>query len=82
MTTLKNQHVVPLYRSNGNQVLCIPHELEFSTDQVILRQDGNYLIIEPITKCDLSATLSTLAPISDDFPDVDSDLLPLRDPQI
>jgi antitoxin VapB len=82
MTTPTKDHVVQLFRNGRNQALRIPRELEFKASQAILRKDGDRLIIEPMPKRDLLAILRTLEPITDEFADVDVDLLPLNDPAL
>jgi antitoxin VapB len=67
-----------LFRNGRNQALRIPREFEFSEDEVIIHKEGNRLILEPVPKKrDLLALLATLEPIADEFPDVDSGLMPL-----
>ncbi len=68
---------VRLFRNGRNQALRIPREFEIDSDEVILRKEGDKLIIEPIKKGGLLALLSTLEPINEEFPDVDENLPPL-----
>ena len=70
---------VRLFRNGRNQALRIPRELEIDAEEVILRKDGDKLIIEPIRKGGLLALLSSLEPINEEFPDVDDNLPPLDD---
>jgi antitoxin VapB len=58
-------------------VLRIPREFAFQGDEVILRKEGDRLIIEPVRKGRLLELLATLEPIEDDFPDDDGGLPPL-----
>lgn len=70
-----------LFRNGRNQALRIPREFEFAGDAVIIRKEGNCLIIEPITKPSLLALLEQLPPLDEPFPDVE-DLPPLDDPEL
>jgi antitoxin VapB len=57
----------------------IPEELNLSTSEVIVREGNGKLIIEPYKKKSLLQVLSTLKPLTEDFPDTDEGLLPLDD---
>lgn len=70
---------VRLFRNGRNQALRIPREFEIDSEEVILRKEGDKLIIEPIRKGGLLELLSTLEPINEEFPDVDENLPPLDD---
>lgn len=62
---------VRLFRNGRNQALRILREFELAGDEGILRQEGNRLIVEPLVKRGLLATLATLQPIRDNFADPD-----------
>ncbi len=62
-----------------HQVLTIPQEFTLPGKEVLLRQVGLRLIIEPIPHGSLLSLLSKLPEITDNFPDVDEELLPLDD---
>jgi len=68
-----------LFRNGRNQALRIPREFEIDSDEVIIRKEGDKLIIVPIKKCGLLALLGSLEPISEEFPDIDDHLLPIDD---
>lgn len=70
---------VSLFRNGRNQAIRIPREFELEGSEAIIRKEGNRLIIEPVMKGKLLSLLTTLAPIDESFPDVDSDLPPLDD---
>lgn len=70
---------VRLLHNGPNQVLNIPQEFELPSEEVMIRKDGNKLIIEPVQSLSLLALLSTLSPIEDEFPNIDAELLPLDD---
>ena len=48
-------------------------------DTATMRREGDKLIIEPVRKKGLLALLDSWKPMDEPFPDIDSDLLPLRD---
>ncbi len=68
---------VRLFRNGQNQAVRIPREFELDADEAIMRQEDGRLIIEPVRKMGLLATLAVLPPIDDDFPDLDAGLLAL-----
>jgi antitoxin VapB len=68
-----------LVASGQNQVLTIPSEFTLPSSEVLLRKEGNRLIIEPIQPGSLLALLSTLEDIADPFPDTDEETLSLDD---
>ncbi|MCP2727084.1 antitoxin [Limnofasciculus baicalensis] len=68
-----------LLRNGQDQVLTIPYKFALPGTEVLLRKEGNRLIIEPIRPGSLLSLLTTLVEITDNFPDVDEGLLPLDD---
>ena len=80
---------VSLFRNGANQAVRIPKEFELPGKEALMRREGNRLIIEvPEVKpprgsaAALMAALHELAklgPIDEEFPDVDTGLLPLDD---
>ena len=70
-----------LFRNNKSQAVRIPADFELSGEQVLIYRDGDRLIIEPMRRKNLLEVLSGLKPLEpeDQFPDIDSDLLPLRE---
>ncbi|MDR9404803.1 MAG: AbrB/MazE/SpoVT family DNA-binding domain-containing protein [Halothece sp. Uz-M2-17] len=76
---MKNQSKVHLSRDGNNQILRIPSEFQFPTNEVILHKENDYLIIEPVVKPSLLAVLETLPQLEEDFPDVDERLSPLEE---
>jgi antitoxin VapB len=76
---MQNSCYVSLLTSGQDQVLTIPHELTLSSTEVLLRKEGNRLIIEPIPSSSLLSLLTMLPEITDNFPDIDEGLLPLDD---
>ncbi|MBD2412102.1 twitching motility protein PilT [Nostoc calcicola FACHB-389] len=76
---MSNSCHVYLSRNGQNQVLTIPDEFALPGTEVLLRKEGNRLIIEPICPSSLLSLLATLEEITENFPDVDEELLPLDD---
>lgn len=73
------ERYVKLFRSGKNQTIRIPREFELNAQEAIIRREGNRLIIEPVLKKSLLMVLAKLAPIEENFPDVDTGLAPLDD---
>ncbi len=65
---------VRLFRNNRNQAVRIPKDFELPGDEVILRKDGDRLIIEPALTASLLGLLKTLEPLDEDFPEIDDPL--------
>lgn len=61
---------VKLFKNGRNQAVRIPREFELPGEDVIMRKDGERLIIEPTPPKSLLAVLATLAPIDEDFPPI------------
>lgn len=64
------QRRVKLFRNGRNQAVRIPREFELSGEEVILRKEGDRLIIEPAPPRSLLALLATLEPIDEAFPPI------------
>ena len=82
MPTLKGllmntERHVRFFRNGRNQAIRIPREFEMDAEEAIIRREDDRLVIEPIRKMGLLATLSTLRALDEDFPDIDAGLLPL-----
>lgn len=76
MTTERH---VRFFLNGRNQAVRIPREFELDAEEAIIRLEDDRLVIEPIRKKGLLATLSRLRPLDEDFPDVDQGLLPPDD---
>lgn len=70
---------VRLFRNGRNQAVRIPVEFALPGDTAMMHREGDKLIIEPVRKTGLLALLDSWEPMDEPFPDIDSDLLPLRD---
>jgi antitoxin VapB len=79
--TMISQYQVRLFHNGRNQTLNIPHAFEMPSNDVVIRKDGERLIIEPFKKRSLLELLATLPDIDEDFSNVDEGLLPLDDIQ-
>ena len=73
---------VRLFRNGRNQAVRIPREFELVGEEAIMRKEGDRLIVEPVRKGRLLTLLSTLAPIEENFPDIDDDLLLADEPEL
>ena len=47
MKTMISQYQVRLFHNGRNQTLNIPHAFEISSNDVVIRKEGEKLIIEP-----------------------------------
>jgi len=73
---------VRFFRNGSNQAVRIPREFELDAEEAIIRREEDRLVIEPIRKKGLLATLSTLPSLDADFPDIDQGMLPLDDVEL
>ncbi|MHB1145654.1 MAG: antitoxin [Thiobacillus sp.] len=79
MTTERH---VRFFRNGRNQALRIPREFELDAEEAIIRREDDRLVIEPVRKKGLLATLASLPALNDDFPDIDKGMLPLGDVEL
>ena len=70
-----------LFRNNKSQAVRIPADFELPGDRVLIRRDGEKLILEPVRRKNLLEILAELKPLGpeDVFPEIDDTLLPARD---
>lgn len=70
-----------LFRNNKSQAVRIPADFELPGDRVMIHRDGDRLVIEPVRRKNLLEVLAGLKPLAphDEFPDIDDDLLPVKD---
>ena len=76
---MRSERHVRLFRNGRNQAVRIPREFEMEGEEAIIRREGNRLIIEPVQKDGLLSVLAKLAPIEEDFADMDESLAALDD---
>jgi antitoxin VapB len=77
---MRPERHVRLFRNGRNQALRIPRELELDADEVIVRRDGERLIVEPVQRRPgLATLLAGWEPLDEPFPYVNEGLLPLDD---
>ena len=80
---------VRLFRNGANQAVRIPREFELAGTQALMRKVGNTLVLEllpveyprgsPQAFLQAIDEIAKLGPCDDDFPDVDTGMLPLDD---
>lgn len=71
-----------LFRNGANQALRIPRDMELPGKEVVLRKEGDRLVVEPVRRrASLLDRLRALPALTarDAFPDVDEALPPLDD---
>ena len=73
---------IRFFRNGRNQAIRIPREFEVDAEEAIIRRDNDRLVIEPIRRKGLLATLSALHTLNDEFPDIDEGMLPLDDVEL
>lgn len=76
------EQTIYLSQVGSKQVLNIPEQFEIHSQEVVIRKEGDRIIIEPVKRPSLLALLSTLPDIEDEIPDVDQGLLPLDEVDI
>jgi antitoxin VapB len=79
---MSTPQTVRLTHNGPHQVLNIPPEFELSSNEVVVRKVGESLIIEPVKRLSLLALLATFTEDEDEFPDIDTELIPLNDIKI
>jgi antitoxin VapB len=60
-----------LFRNGRNQAVRIPRELEMEGSEVLIRKEGDSLILTPIRKHKLRDLLASWAPMDDALPEVE-----------
>lgn len=69
---------VSLFRNGKNQAVRIPRDFELQATEADLTKDGDRLILEAVTATpELLDVLSGLAPLDEEFPDIDAELTEL-----
>jgi antitoxin VapB len=67
---MSSERHVKVFKNGRNQAVRIPREFEFSSEEAIMRKEGDRLIIEPAPPKSLLAVLAALTPLRDDFPPI------------
>ena len=62
---------VRLFRNGRNQALRIPAEFELPGKEVIVRKEGNRLIVEPTKRPTLLGLQAGWTPLEDEFPEIE-----------
>jgi len=72
MTAIQERHV-RVFKNGRNRAVRIPVEFDFPGDEVIMRKEGDRIILEPVVnkKETFVAWLRQQPPIEEDFPDFD-----------
>ena len=61
-----------LFRNGRNQAVRIPREFELPGNEVIIRKDGDHLIVEPVKKPNgLAELLASWEPLEEEFPEIE-----------
>ena len=74
-----NERHASLFRNGRNQAVRIPREFELEGTEVLMRKDGDSLVITPIRKSGLLAVLARMEPLDEDFPEVEDSPPPPMD---
>jgi antitoxin VapB len=70
----KRSWTVKLERSGGDQILRIPQEIALPGDEVVLRRDGDRMVVEASegrSFRNLIEYLRSIPPITEEFPEID-----------
>ena len=69
-----------LFRNGRNQAVRIPREFEMEGTEVLIRKDGERLILTPTRRTRLLDPLASWKPIAESLPEVEDSLPQRRDP--
>jgi antitoxin VapB len=79
LESIVSERHASLFRNGRNQAVRIPREFEINGTEVLIRKEGDCLILTPIGKNRLLDLLASWEPLNDGMPDVE-DLPPqIRD---
>jgi antitoxin VapB len=68
---MKIERHVKVFRNGRNKAVRFPREFEPAGDEVVMRKEGDTIVIEPKQKkSSLLEWLATLEPFNDEFPEV------------
>ncbi len=68
---MQTERHIRLFRNGRSQAIRIPKEFELEGSEVIIRKDGDRLIIEPVKKISLRALLAGWQPLADELPEIE-----------
>ncbi len=68
-----------LFRNGRNQAVRIPREFELEGSEVLIRKEGESLVLTPIRRNKLSDLLTSWEPLTEDVPDIEDLPLQARD---
>jgi antitoxin VapB len=60
-----------LFRNGRNQAVRIPREFEFECSEVLMRKEGDQLILTPVRKSRLLDLLASWEPLNEALPEVE-----------
>lgn len=68
---MESTRYVKLFRNGRNQAVRIPREFELPGSEVIVRREGDHLVIAPVKPKSLTRLLASLQPLDEDFPRIE-----------
>ncbi|QYU66653.1 AbrB/MazE/SpoVT family DNA-binding domain-containing protein [Leptolyngbya sp. 15MV] len=68
-----------LFRNGRNQAVRIPVEFELPGQEVLLRREGERLVIEPVPQNSLAALLASWRDLDEDLPEINDPPPPASD---
>lgn len=71
MSTQATERRARLFRNGRNQAVRIPREFELPGSEVIIRKEGNRLIVEPVKPGGLAELLASWEPLDEEFPEIE-----------
>ena len=74
---MRTERIVRLFRNGRNQALRIPRELELDAEEALIYAEGGRLVIQPLRRKGLLATLESLESIDETFANADEGLMAL-----
>ena len=75
--TMQTERIVRLFRNGRNQALRIPRELELDAEEALIYAEDGRLVVRPLRRKGLLATLRSLESIDETFADADESLIAL-----
>jgi antitoxin VapB len=71
---------VAVFRNGSNQAIRIPREFELDSTEVVIRKEGDSLILTPVRRHRLLELVKSWEPLTEEWPDIPN--LPLQDRDI